>query len=112
MLILDNLGGDPALGGTRVLELDPITQQLVWRYEGASEQPLQTRVMGACHRLPNGNTLIVETAKGRALEVTMEGEIVWEYVNPHRAINGSDLIAVLNEVVRIEASVAAPWLEH
>ena len=38
-------------------------------------------VSGA-QRLPNGNTLITEGAPGRAFEVTVDGEIVWEYINP------------------------------
>ena len=38
--------------------------------------------MGCAQRLPNGNTLITESSFGRLFEVTKEGEIVWEYVNP------------------------------
>lgn len=33
-------------------------------------------------RLPNGNTLITETVRGRVIEVTPEREIVWEFLNP------------------------------
>ena len=33
-------------------------------------------------RLPNGNTQIAEATSGRIFEVTPEGEIVWEYVDP------------------------------
>jgi hypothetical protein len=32
----------------------------------------------------NGNTFINEGAKGRFFEVTKEGKIVWEYLNPYR----------------------------
>ncbi len=38
--------------------------------------------MGNAQRLPNGNTLITESSFGRFFEVTREGEVVWEYVNP------------------------------
>jgi hypothetical protein len=34
-------------------------------------------------RLPNGNTLINEGWFGRFFEVTPEGAVVWEYVNPY-----------------------------
>jgi hypothetical protein len=34
-------------------------------------------------RLPNGNTFINEGWFGRLFEVTREGDIVWEYVNPY-----------------------------
>ena len=37
--------------------------------------------MGCAQCLPNGNMLITESSFGRFLEVTKEGEIVWEYVN-------------------------------
>ena len=33
-------------------------------------------------RLPNGNTLICEGDDGEFLEVTPEGEVVWQYINP------------------------------
>ncbi len=32
----------------------------------------------------NGNTFINEGARGRFFEVTKEGKIVWEYLNPYR----------------------------
>ena len=32
---------------------------------------------------PSGNTLFVEARWGRVLEVTENGEIVWEYINSH-----------------------------
>lgn len=39
--------------------------------------------MGGVRRLPNGNTLICETIHGRIFQVTPDGEIVWEYINPN-----------------------------
>ncbi len=33
--------------------------------------------------MPNGNTFILEGAKGRFFEVTPERKIVWEYLNPY-----------------------------
>jgi len=36
-------------------------------------------------RLPNGNTLSCEGNFGRLFEVTPEGAVVWEYVNPYFA---------------------------
>ncbi len=34
--------------------------------------------------MSNGNTFINEGARGRFFEVTKEGKIVWEYLNPFR----------------------------
>ena len=61
-------------------------------------------------RLPNGNTLISESNYGRALETTRGQQIVWEYLNPHRAGDYNELIASLFEMRRIEYSDAA-WLD-
>ena len=48
-------------------------------------------------RLPNGNTLINEASFGRFFEVTRDGEIVWEYINP---FFGGPPQAETNEVFR------------
>jgi len=41
--------------------------------------------LSGANRLPNGNTLVCEGVAGRFFEVTSEGEVVWEYVNPVNA---------------------------
>ncbi|HEY8518513.1 MAG TPA: aryl-sulfate sulfotransferase [Gammaproteobacteria bacterium] len=66
---------------SRVLEIDPVTLELVWSYVAPS-QFFSTNISGA-QRLPNGNTLITEGAPGRVFEVTREGRIVWEYMVPY-----------------------------
>ena len=38
--------------------------------------------------LPNGNILIAESDSGHAFEITCEGEIVWDFYNPHFRNNG------------------------
>jgi hypothetical protein len=38
---------------------------------------------GDANRLPNGNTLIVNVTRGRIVEVTPEGEVVWEMTMQH-----------------------------
>lgn len=66
---------------SRVLEIDPVTLELVWSYT-APNQFFSTNISGA-QRLENGNTLITEGAPGRVFEVTPEGRIVWEYMVPY-----------------------------
>ena len=72
--------------GSRVLEIDPATRQIVWQYDGScTGLPFWTffsSFISSARRLPNGNTLIDEGMNGRLFQVTAEGEIVWEYVNP------------------------------
>ena len=55
---------------------------LAWRYRG--DGFYSSNISGA-QRLPNGNTLICQGAAGRLFEVTSDGDIVWEYVNPFAA---------------------------
>jgi hypothetical protein len=65
-----------------VVEVDPIAGEIVWEYRATPPPSFYSRSRGANQRLANGNTLITESDKGRAFEVTPEGEIVWEFLNP------------------------------
>ncbi|MFA5310059.1 MAG: aryl-sulfate sulfotransferase [Dehalococcoidales bacterium] len=70
---------------SRVLELDPITLEIKWQYPppGPGAGRLYSAFVSAAQRLPNGNTMITEGNGGRIIEVTREGETVWEYVSPY-----------------------------
>jgi hypothetical protein len=94
LLVFDNEGeaGYPPVpvtltGGSRVLEIDPVKQQIVWQYtgqdSGAPDWSFRSTHISSARRLPNGNTLICEGQPGRVFQVTREGEIVWEYVNAY-----------------------------
>jgi hypothetical protein len=74
LLLFDNLG---ALGGSRVLELDPNTLSFPWSYPGETGQTFFSQIRGLCQRLPNGNTLIVNSVGCEVFEVTSQREIVW-----------------------------------
>jgi hypothetical protein len=77
MLIFDN---GVRRGYSRVLELNPATGRIEWEYVAPGTFYSPTR--GSAQRLPNGNTLVCESDKGVAFEVTREGETVWRWVNP------------------------------
>lgn len=79
ILLYDN--GTSAMR-TRVLEIDPLTGQIVWEYQGRPPESFYSSSRGANERLPNGNTFITESNKGRLFEVTPEGETVWEFLTP------------------------------
>lgn len=100
LLLFDNLG-TPGRARSRVLELDPLTGKAVWQFGGTPDVDFFSKTLGSCQRLPNGNTLITESENGRALEVTPEGRVVWEFYNPHRAGERRELVAVLFEMVRL-----------
>jgi hypothetical protein len=68
-----------ARANSRVLEINPVTLELVWSYNGP--RFYSSNISGA-QRLPNGNTLVTEGANGRLFEVTSDRKIVWEYMYP------------------------------
>lgn len=55
-------------------------QALDWKYN--DPERLFSPFISGAQRLPNGNTLVCEGARGRVLEVTSEGKIVWDFYNP------------------------------
>jgi hypothetical protein len=71
--------GVHARANSRVLEINPVTLEVVWSYQAANFYSVN--ISGA-QRLPNGNTLITEGAPGRVFEVTADRTIVWEYMSP------------------------------
>ena len=114
VLVFDNGGaagfGDPNPGApdgtwnalrdcSRVLEIDPITLELVWDYTArsagypneATDSKFYSHFKSGAQRLPNGNTLITESNCGRLFEVTPERETVWEYVCPHNLFEDKGL---------------------
>jgi hypothetical protein len=92
-----------------VLSLDPRTHQVTREYTGPEAEPLYSRRSGGVQVLPNGNVLIVETDRGRALEVTSEGEVVWEFRSPYRVGARGDLVASLYSLDRVDAKQTG-WL--
>lgn len=112
IMLLDNKGGHPELGRSRVIEFDPLSEQFVWVYAGKPDDKFQTDTCGSCQRLPNGNTLITESDNGRALEVTAERDVVWEFLNPFRSGDDGQLVATLFEVVRLPPDFPTDWLDH
>jgi len=70
-------------GQTFIIEMNPVTQEIVWKYEteGYANLKFFSKSMGSQKRLPNGNTFIAEDNTGRLFQVKPDGDIVWEYVN-------------------------------
>jgi hypothetical protein len=69
-------------GYSRVIELDPVRERIVWEYRGSPPDSFFTGSRGSVQSLPNGNLLITESMRGRVFEVTRSGETVWEFWNP------------------------------
>lgn len=82
IIVFDN-GASPQndlahCGCSYVLEINPSNNQLVWVYD--DDHFFFARFTANCQRLPNGNTLILESMCRRLFEVTPEKEVVWEYI--------------------------------
>jgi hypothetical protein len=106
VLLFDNKGND---GLSKALEFNPLTQEIVWTYGVAPNEPLNSPTCSTCQRLPNGNTLITESDNGRAIEVTPDNTVVWEYINPHRTGDKNEFIAILTEVRRLPPDFPVHW---
>ena len=81
LLIFDN---GTLRGWSRVIEYNPLAEKIEWEYTARPRESFFSPYISAAQRLPNGNTLICEGAKSHLFEVTREGEVVWEFVNPYR----------------------------
>ena len=65
---------------SRILAVDPVTKTITWRYESAD---FHSASRGGVVPLSGGNLLLTESNSGRSIEVTPDGEVVWEWKNPH-----------------------------
>jgi len=81
ILLFDN---GHSRGWSRVIEYDPVSDEVVWEYRDDDPYDFFSRGRGACQKLPNGNVLITESAEGRVFEVTSTGDVVWSFLNPSR----------------------------
>lgn len=123
LLVFDNQGvagyppaAVPRTGGSRVLEIDPVKNEIVWQYSGESSgEPawsFRSTHISAARRLPNGNTFIDEGQSGRLFQVTPGGDIVWEYVNPYAKV-GKDPVtgkATINRQLYRGQPVPYAWV--
>jgi hypothetical protein len=94
---------------SRLVELNPVTGGIEWEYVADPPESFFTSTRGSCQRLPNGNTLICESNKGRFFEITSEGKTVWEWLNPSITDGRRELIY---RVERLPASLVEPLLSQ
>jgi hypothetical protein len=109
ILIFDNRGN---AGASRVIQFDPVTRDISWLYATPDPWGFYSKECGSNQRLPNGNTLITESDRGRAFEVTPDKTIVWEYVNPAQVSDdqGHAFIASIFEMLRLPPDFPTDWL--
>ncbi|WP_055531172.1 arylsulfotransferase family protein [Streptomyces graminilatus] len=74
VLVFDN---GQAHGRSRILEIDPSTDQVVWQYTANPPHSLFSAMAGGCEELPGGTILVSDAQGGRGIELTREGRTIW-----------------------------------
>lgn len=113
IVMFDNriTGATPQLGYTQILEVDPATRAVTWRYSGTDAEPLYSPIGGKVQTLPNGNILVGEPQGGRVIELARGpdgqdgGRIVWQWVNGY----GPGRVGMIFDIQRVPA-VSEPWV--
>jgi hypothetical protein len=103
ILVFDN---GLARGWSRVLEMDPLSGEIVWKCEGNLSSRFLTEGRGSSQRLPNGNTLIANSNWGDAFAGTQEGEEVWHFWNPWLDDEGHRQVII--RMIRYDATDVEP----
>jgi hypothetical protein len=80
--VFDNGQHGIGMSTSRVLEVNPANNEVVWTYEGSPQAQFFSGHISGATRLPGGNTLVCEGTSGRLFEVTRRGEVAWEWWNP------------------------------
>lgn len=94
ILVFDNgLNRNPKprpIQGSRVLEINPQTNNIIWEFNGGQNGTERARfkadIISGAQRLSNGNTLIIDGLRGHMFEVTPDKKIVWDMINPYSSI--------------------------
>ena len=85
ILVFDNRNLYPSTGpiypSSRILRLDPSSGSVTEEFSTSENARFFTRIFGKHQSLPNGNTLIASGEQGRVLELSPEGDLLWEYNN-------------------------------
>jgi len=91
ILVFDNgLNRNPKprpVQGSRVLEIDPRSNELIWEFNGGDKGTEKARfksdIISGAQRLSNGNTLIINGLQGHLFEVNPAKKILWDMINPY-----------------------------
>lgn len=97
-------------GRSRVVEIDPKDNTIVWQYAGTPQQPFYSLTCSMVQYLPNGELMVTSSDEGRAFSIDATGKPVWEFVNPHRAGEDGELIATLFQCQRLPENFPRDWI--
>jgi len=98
---------------SEILEIDPTTDQVVWRYRDSS---FFSGTSGVEQPLTNGNVLVTSSRGGRVFEIERDGTIVWEWTPPYRPTRTTryayDHCPQLEAMTRPIETAVQPTTEH
>jgi hypothetical protein len=106
VLVFDN---GSSRGWSRIVEVEPSSRRIVWAWQAEPPSAFYSEKMGGVEELPNGNVLVTESQRGRAFELTPEGEIVWEFWNPEQHKDG-DARASIHRMRKLDPRRVEAWL--
>jgi hypothetical protein len=92
ILLFDN--GNVERMHSRVLEVDPRTEQIVWEWRAPHPPDFYSEGRGTVQPLANGNVLVGNSNSGEAFEVTRDGDVVWRYLNPFVGERGRSVLRI------------------
>ncbi|MBW1914034.1 MAG: hypothetical protein JRI86_03765 [Deltaproteobacteria bacterium] len=103
-MYFDNNSLRPGTTFSRVLEINPydgpmkdgkyvplmeggfnynhVSNQIVWSYQSVDYTSFYSDYGSSANRLPNGNTYVTASGGGQMFQITPNGELAWEYINP------------------------------
>ena len=90
------------LGPSRLLRVNPVTNEFSTVYPLSDAEPFYTQTGGKHQLLANGNRLITESNAGRVFEVSPDGEVLWNWVIEPRG----ELVPEVLEGSRYPAALA------
>jgi hypothetical protein len=93
----NNVGKEQRRGSSRIVLYSLRDGASKVMFAGSPQLPFYTYVMGKHEYLANGNLLMTEPTRGRAIEVNRAGQLVFEYNNRF----DSRWVGVLDEAQRI-----------
>jgi hypothetical protein len=79
-----------------------VSKQIVWSYRSVNSHGFFSHIGSSAQRLPNGNTFICSDTEGHLFEVTADGLLAWEYINP---VTRDGAVKVLGDVLPMTNSV-------
>ncbi len=103
VLLFDN--GLPARGYSRLLVIDPRTDQVVREWRAPTPADFHSKSRGTVELLANGNLLVGDSNRGEIFEVAPDGTLAWRYASPFLSPK------LRRSPLRVQA-YERPFLEH